>query len=138
MAPTKQAKGDSVKEPKLHQRQNGERNLGRNQAQSGASSPLTNKRTVYDYDSGSITGQKSDWIGAFRIFVFTVGSGHVFSRPIQTSQWCLFIFFTFFYFFTFYFLLHSFHSRSGAPKKGLPIVLVYVLDVIKSGWNLNF
>jgi len=103
MAPTKQAKGDSVKEPKLHQRQNGERNLGRNQAQSGASSPLTNKRTVYDYDSGSITGQKSDWIGAFRIFVFTVGSGHVFSRPIQTSQWCLFIFFYFFLLFYFLF-----------------------------------
>lgn len=38
----------------------------------------------------------------------------------------------------FYFLLHSSQSRSGAPKKGVPIVLVYVLDSIKSGWNMNF
>jgi len=33
----------------------------------GASSPLANERTVYDYDSGRIIGQKSDWIGRFRI-----------------------------------------------------------------------
>ena len=69
MSPTKQAKsqGDSGKEPKLHQWQNGGKNLGRTQAQSGASSPLANERTVYDYDLGSILGQKSDWIGTFRI-----------------------------------------------------------------------
>jgi len=36
-------------------------NLGRNRAQLGASSPLANEQTVCDYDSGSITGQKSDW-----------------------------------------------------------------------------
>ncbi|XDV31036.1 hypothetical protein PO909_033813 [Leuciscus waleckii] len=45
------------------------KNLGRTQAQSVASSPLANERTVYDYDSGSITGQKSDWIRTFRIFI---------------------------------------------------------------------
>jgi len=33
---------------------------GRNQAQSGASSPLANERTICDYDSGNITGKKSD------------------------------------------------------------------------------
>ncbi|XDV34340.1 hypothetical protein PO909_004507 [Leuciscus waleckii] len=33
--------------------QNGAKKLGRNQAQPGASSPLANERTVYDYDSGS-------------------------------------------------------------------------------------
>ncbi len=35
VSPTKQARGDSGKEPKLHWWQNGEKNLGRNQAQSG-------------------------------------------------------------------------------------------------------
>ncbi len=35
MSPTEQARGDSGKEPKLPLRQNGEKNLGRNQAQSG-------------------------------------------------------------------------------------------------------
>ncbi len=35
VSPTKQARGDSGKEPKLHRWQNGEKNLGRNQAQSG-------------------------------------------------------------------------------------------------------
>ncbi len=35
MSPTKQARGDSGKQPKLHRWQNGEKNLGRNQAQSG-------------------------------------------------------------------------------------------------------
>ncbi len=39
VSPTEQARGDSGKEPKLHRWQNGEKNLGRNQAQSGASSP---------------------------------------------------------------------------------------------------
>ncbi len=34
MSPTEQAKGDSGKEPKLPLWQNGEKNLGRNQAQS--------------------------------------------------------------------------------------------------------
>ncbi len=34
-SPTKQARGDSGKERKLHRWQNGEKNLGRNQAQSG-------------------------------------------------------------------------------------------------------
>jgi len=59
MSPTKQAKsqGNSCKEPKLHQCQNGEINLRRNQAQSGASSPLANERSVNDYDPGIITGQ---------------------------------------------------------------------------------
>jgi len=33
----------------------------------GASSSLANERTVYDYDSGSIIGQKSDWFGSNRI-----------------------------------------------------------------------
>ncbi len=35
VSPTKQARGDSGKESKLHWWQNGEKNLGRNQAQSG-------------------------------------------------------------------------------------------------------
>jgi len=43
------------------------KNLGRNQAR--GSSPLANEQTVYDYDSGSIIGHKSYWIGTFRIFV---------------------------------------------------------------------
>ncbi len=34
VSPTEQARGDSGKEPKLHWWQNGEKNLGRNQAQS--------------------------------------------------------------------------------------------------------
>ncbi|XDV47132.1 hypothetical protein PO909_016837 [Leuciscus waleckii] len=70
MSPTKQAKsqGNSGKEPKLYQGDRmDKKNLGRNQAQSGGNSPLANERTVYDYDSGSITGQKSDWIRTFRI-----------------------------------------------------------------------
>jgi len=48
MSPTKQAKsqGNSGKEPNLHQRQNGEKNPGRTQTQSGASSPLANEGTV--------------------------------------------------------------------------------------------
>jgi len=33
----------------------------------GASSPLANERTVYDYDSDSIIGQKSDWFGTIRV-----------------------------------------------------------------------
>jgi len=43
--------------------------LGRTQAQSGTSSPLANERTVYDYDSGSISSQKSYWIRTFRILI---------------------------------------------------------------------
>jgi len=39
------------------------KNLGRTHAQSRASSLLANQRTVYDYDSGGIIGQKSDWLG---------------------------------------------------------------------------
>ncbi len=39
ISPTKQARGDSGKEPKLHRWQNGEKNLGRNQAQSGGQFP---------------------------------------------------------------------------------------------------
>ncbi len=39
VSPTKQARGDSGKEPKLHRWQNGEKNLGRNQAQSGGQFP---------------------------------------------------------------------------------------------------
>ncbi len=35
VSPTKQARGDSGKKPKLHRWKNGEKNLGRNQAQSG-------------------------------------------------------------------------------------------------------
>ena len=49
-----------ARKPKLHQWQNGEKNPGRTQAPS-LSSPLANERTVYDYDPGSVTGQKSDW-----------------------------------------------------------------------------
>jgi len=41
-------KGNSGKKPKLHKGQNGEKNLGRNQAESGASSSLANEGTVYD------------------------------------------------------------------------------------------
>jgi len=54
---SKQAKsqGNSGKEPKLHHVTEWRKNLGRNQAQSGASSPLANERTVCD--SGSITRQ---------------------------------------------------------------------------------
>jgi len=65
MSPTKKAKsqGNSGKEPKLHQIENREKKkkIGRTQAQLGASSPLANEQTVYDYDPGSITCQKSDW-----------------------------------------------------------------------------
>jgi len=58
---SKQAKsqGNSGKEPKLHQvTEWRKKNLGRNQAHSGASSTLAIKRKVYDYDSGNTTGQK--------------------------------------------------------------------------------
>jgi len=43
--------------------------LGETRLSQGASSPQGNERTVYDYDSGSISGQKSDWIRTFRIFI---------------------------------------------------------------------
>jgi len=38
---------------------------------------------VYDYDSGSITGQKSDWIGTFRIFF----QFHLVEDRIRSSRW---------------------------------------------------
>ncbi len=43
VSPTKQARGDNGMEPKLHRWQNREKNLGRNQAQLGASSPLARR-----------------------------------------------------------------------------------------------
>ena len=66
MSPTKQAKsqGNSGKEPKLHQVTEWRKKPWE---KSGASSPLANERTVYDYYSGGITSQKSDWIRTFRI-----------------------------------------------------------------------
>ena len=64
---TKLKKGDSDKEPKLHQGRMEKKTLGETRLSRGASSPLASERTVYDYDSGSIIGQKSDWIGTFRI-----------------------------------------------------------------------
>jgi len=61
-------KGDSGKEPKLHQVEEWrEKNLGRNHAQSGNITHLANKPTVYDYDSVRIRSQKSVWIVTFRI-----------------------------------------------------------------------
>ncbi len=39
VSPTKQARGDNGKEPKLHRWQNREKNLGRNQAQLGGHFP---------------------------------------------------------------------------------------------------
>jgi len=48
------------------------KNLGRNQAQSIASSPLANEQRVYDYDLGSIIGQKSDWIVTIRIISISI------------------------------------------------------------------
>ncbi len=57
VSPTKQARGDSGKEPKLHWWQNGEKNLGRNQAQSGGGiSPLARR-----HSSSIPTAAKSDW-----------------------------------------------------------------------------
>ncbi len=46
VSPTEQARGDSGKEPELHRWQNGEKNLGRIQAQSGGqfSSGQTNQQ----------------------------------------------------------------------------------------------
>ncbi len=47
MSPTEQARGNNGKEPKLHRWQNGEKNLGRNQAQSGGQfSGQTNQQFV--------------------------------------------------------------------------------------------
>jgi len=43
--------------------------LGEHRLSRGASSPLANERIVYDYDPGSITGQKSHWIRTFRILI---------------------------------------------------------------------
>jgi len=56
MSPTKQAKsqGNIGKEPKLHQVIEWiKKNLGRTQAQSGASSPLANEGTVITKQIGS-------------------------------------------------------------------------------------
>jgi len=47
----------------------GKKNLGENRLSRGASFPLAKERTVYDYDSDSITGQTSDWIRTLRIFI---------------------------------------------------------------------
>ncbi len=48
MSPSKQARGDNGKEPKLNLWQNGEKNLGGNQAQSGGQFPSgqTNQQFV--------------------------------------------------------------------------------------------
>jgi len=58
VSPTKQDNSQRRhwQEPKLHQCQNGEINLGRNQTQS-LSSPLANERTVCDYDLGALQGR---------------------------------------------------------------------------------
>jgi len=41
--------------------------LGELRLNQGTSSPLTNEPNVYDHDSDSIIGQKSDWFGTIRI-----------------------------------------------------------------------
>jgi len=86
-SPTKQAKGNKGEkgEPKLHQWQNGEINLMRNQTQS-LSSPLANERTVCDYDSGSATGQKSDWIRTFTVLSSSIwlDTGFVLFAPMES------------------------------------------------------
>jgi len=43
------------------------KNLGEPRFSQGASSPLANEQTVYDYDSGGIIGQISDWFGTIRV-----------------------------------------------------------------------
>ncbi len=43
VSPTKQARGDSGKEPKLHRWQNGEKTLGENRLSRGGSSPLARR-----------------------------------------------------------------------------------------------
>ncbi len=56
VSPTKQARGDSGKEPKLHWWQNGEKTLGETRLSRGAISPLAR------WHSSSIpTAAKSDW-----------------------------------------------------------------------------
>ena len=52
-------KGNSGKEPKLHLGRMEKKSLGEPRFSRGANSPLANEQTVYDYDSGSIIGQKS-------------------------------------------------------------------------------
>ncbi len=51
MSPTEQARGDSGKEPKLPLRQNGEKNLGRNQAQLHFYLQLAKKRDLTQTES---------------------------------------------------------------------------------------
>ncbi len=46
VSPTKQARGNSGKEPKLHWWQNGEKNLGRTRLSRGAISPLADDTAV--------------------------------------------------------------------------------------------
>ena len=62
-------RGDSGKEPKFHQVTLTEwrKKPWEKPGSVRTSSPLANERTVYDYDSGTIIGQKSDWIGTFII-----------------------------------------------------------------------
>jgi len=54
---TKVEKGNSGKEPKLHQVAEWRKKPRENPSSVWASSPLANEKTVYDYDSGSIIGQ---------------------------------------------------------------------------------
>jgi len=75
MSPTKQAKPMATKggkgnseEPKLQLGGRMEKkNLGELRLNQGTSCPLTNEPKVYDHDSDSIIGQKSDWFGPIRI-----------------------------------------------------------------------
>ena len=69
---TKVEKGDSDKEPKLHQVTEWRKKPWANPGSLWASSSLANERTVYDYDSGSIIGQKSDWFGTMRILSISI------------------------------------------------------------------
>ena len=53
VTPTKQARGDSGKEPKLHRWQNGEKNLGRNQAQLGGQFSSDQTKPVVQFQAAA-------------------------------------------------------------------------------------
>ncbi len=59
VSPTKQARGDSGKEPKLHRWQNGEKTLGETRLSRGAISPLARR-----HSSSIPTAAKSDCKGS--------------------------------------------------------------------------
>ncbi len=97
VSPTKQARGDSGKEPKLHRWQNGEKTLGETRLSRGAISPLARfqirnvggKMHTFQHTKLPVGGGNWQWVShSFNWFVQNAESFSNKTPPSAVSRMC--------------------------------------------------